>query len=131
MGDPRSLVGVGTITELFIGLVLDDVTLSNYSLGCTLGPKPEDDAYKEWRSAHVCQNNTDSKTGQIEVEAALFPFEWSLQHHNLRDRTVLSDGDSRSCLVLQEGHVYEFMPIEKEDCTTHVHKHQDHSQEPD
>ncbi|XP_075550753.1 uncharacterized protein LOC142584524 [Dermacentor variabilis] len=66
-----SHVGVGTVIELFSGLVLDYVVLSNYCAGCESGPKEGDPSYETWAASHVCQKNTTKKAGEMEVEAAL------------------------------------------------------------
>ncbi|KAH7986867.1 hypothetical protein HPB49_026258 [Dermacentor silvarum] len=58
----------------------------------------------------------------MEVEVALILFRRSLEQHNLQYTTMLSDGDSRTFLALQEDKVYSYIPIEKEDCVNHVKK---------
>lgn len=117
-----SHVGVGTVIELFSGLVLDYVVLSNYCAGCESGPKEGDPSYETWAASHVCQKNTTKKAGEMEVEAALILFKRSLERHNMRYTTVLCDGDSRTYLALVEEKVYGYIPIEKEDCVNHVEK---------
>ncbi|KAH7970904.1 hypothetical protein HPB49_016633 [Dermacentor silvarum] len=44
----------------------------------------------------------------------------TLQRHNLTCTTLLSDGDSRAILALQDARVYGYISVEKEDCTNHV-----------
>lgn len=117
-----SHIGVGSVIELFSGYVLDYVVLSNFCLGCEVGPKPSSDGYEEWRANHKCQKNTNSKAGQMEVEAALILFQRSLERHGLRYTTVLCDGDSRTFSALQEAKVYGYVEVQKEDCTNHVQK---------
>lgn len=117
-----SHIGVATVIELFSGYVLDYVVLSNFCLGCELGPKPGTPDYAHWKSQHSCQKNTSSKAGQMEVEAALILFQRSLSLHGLRYTTMLSDGDSRSYSAIDEAEVYGFIPVEKEDCANHVQK---------
>ncbi|KAH7986869.1 hypothetical protein HPB49_026260 [Dermacentor silvarum] len=58
----------------------------------------------------------------MEVEATLILFKCSLERHNLGYATILSDGDSRSYLSLQEENVYGYLQIDKEDCVNHVQK---------
>lgn len=58
----------------------------------------------------------------MEVEAALILWKRSLKRHSLRYTTVLSDGDSRTYLALQEEKVYGYIEVEKEDCVNHVQK---------
>ncbi|CAN8029862.1 unnamed protein product [Ixodes persulcatus] len=117
-----SHICVGTVIELFTGYVLDFFVLSNFCLGCELGPKEGDPGHEQWRAGHRCQMNTSSKPGQMEVEAATVLFGRSLDKHRLRYTTMLSDGDSRAFNNLQADKVYGFVPIEKEDCVNHVSK---------
>ncbi|CAN8025115.1 unnamed protein product [Ixodes persulcatus] len=117
-----SHIGVGTVIKLFTGFVLDYVVLSNFCAGCERGPKQDDPSYPAWRDGHVCQKNTNKKAGEMEVEAALILFQRSWERHNVRYTTVLSDGDSRSFLALQEAEVYGYIPVNKEDCVNHVKK---------
>ncbi|KAH7940645.1 hypothetical protein HPB49_002744 [Dermacentor silvarum] len=56
----------------------------------------------------------------MKVEATLILFRISLEQYNLRQTTVLCDGDSRSYLALQGDKVYGYIPIEKEDCVNHA-----------
>lgn len=49
-----SHIGVGTVIELFSGYVLDYVVLSNFCLGCEVGPKPSSEGYQEWKESR-CQ----------------------------------------------------------------------------
>ncbi|KAH9374394.1 hypothetical protein HPB48_004020 [Haemaphysalis longicornis] len=58
----------------------------------------------------------------MEVEASLILFERSLQRHNLRYTTILSDGDCRTYLALVDAEVYGFTPITKEDWVNLVKK---------
>ncbi|XP_077511721.1 uncharacterized protein LOC144122078 [Amblyomma americanum] len=117
-----SHICVGTVIELFSGLVLDFVVLSNFCAACERGPKEDDPNYLTWKENHVCQKNSEKKAGEMEVEAGLILFQRSLQQNNLRYTTVLSDGDSRTFLALQEAKVYGFIPINKEECINHVQK---------
>lgn len=117
-----SHIGVGAVIELFSGLVLDYVVLSNFCAGCERGPKAHDPHYEEWKASHVCQKNTDKKSGEMEVEAGLILFRRSWEKHHLRYTTVLSDGDSRTFLALKEAEVYGYIDIQKEECVNHVQK---------
>ncbi|KAH7980487.1 hypothetical protein HPB49_016591 [Dermacentor silvarum] len=45
---------------------------------------------------HICQKNTDAKSGSMEVEAGLTLFKRSISKHGLRYTTLVSDGDSRT-----------------------------------
>lgn len=117
-----SHIGVAAVIELFTGLVLDYVVFSNFCAGCKRGPTESDPSYEAWKSSHRCQKNTEKKSGEMEVQAALVMFQRSLEKHGLRYTTVLCDGDSRTFLALQEADVYGFIKVQKEDCTNHVQK---------
>lgn len=117
-----SHIGVGCIIEVYTGLVIDHVVLSNFCLGCAIGPKPSDEGYEDWLAEHECQRNIDCGAGRMEVEAALILFKRSLSKNGLRYTTVMSDGDSRTMHGLKEEGVYGFVPIEKKDCINHVCK---------
>lgn len=120
-----SHIGLGVIIELFTGLVLEYVVLSNCCAECERGPKESDPAYETWRAAHICQKNTrkKKKSGEMEVEAALILFERLLQKNGVRYTTILSDGDCLTFFALQDKKVYGFIEIKKEDCVNHVEKH--------
>ncbi|MDD9361665.1 MAG: hypothetical protein PV344_01910, partial [Anaplasma sp.] len=106
-----SHIGVGCIVELYSGLVIDHIVLCNLCLGCSLGPKPEEENYSAWFAEHKpdCKKNIDCKAGRMEVEAALIMFRRSFEKHGLRYTTVLSDGDSRTHHALTEEAVYGFV----------------------
>ncbi|CAN7999310.1 unnamed protein product [Ixodes hexagonus] len=114
--------GVGTVIELFTGFVIDFAVLSNFCTACERGPKKGHPSYSAWKENHVCQRNTEKKAGEMEVDAALILFQRSWQRHNLRYTTVLSDGDSRTYLALQEAEVCGYIPVDKEDRVNHVQK---------
>ncbi|CAN7942945.1 unnamed protein product [Ixodes pacificus] len=120
----NSHVSVGCIIEMYTGLVIDHMVLSNFCLGCSTGPKPSEERYAAWLAKHTpeCQKNIDCKSGRMEVEAALCMFRRSLDKHKLRYTTMLSDGDSRTFHALTEDAVYGFVKVEKKDCINHVHK---------
>ncbi|CAN7974947.1 unnamed protein product, partial [Ixodes persulcatus] len=117
-----SHIGVGSVIEYHTGLILDAVVLSNLCLGCQTGPKPGDQGYDSWHMHHVCQKNTDAKSGRMEVEAALTLFKRSISKHDLRYTALVSDGDSRTFSALTEENVYGLVPIVKEECLNHVQK---------
>lgn len=117
-----SHIGVGTVIELFSGYVLDYIVLSNFCAGCKNAPPEEDPQYAIWKANHICQKNTESKSGHMEVEAAVTLFERSILRHGLRYTTMLCDGDSRSFRAIVEASVYGFIPVTKEDCINHVQK---------
>ncbi|KAH9384883.1 hypothetical protein HPB48_026913 [Haemaphysalis longicornis] len=55
-----SHIGVGCVIEFYTGLVLDCAVLSNFCLGCSLGPKETDPKYNEWKRTHQCQTKTQT-----------------------------------------------------------------------
>lgn len=105
-----SHIGVGCIIEVYTGLVIDHVVLSNFCLGCTIRPKASDEGYEDWLADHECQRNIDCGAGRMEVEAALIMFKRSLSKNGLQYTTVMSDGDSRTMHGLKEKGVYGFIP---------------------
>ncbi|KAG0410805.1 hypothetical protein HPB47_012080 [Ixodes persulcatus] len=117
-----SHIGVGTVIEYYIGLVLDSVVLSNLCHGCAVGPKPDAEGYSQWVQSHKCQRNTEVKSGRMEVEAALLLFGRSLAKNDLRYTNIVCNGDSRTFLAHSEDATYGFIPFEKEDCINHVQK---------
>lgn len=76
--------GVGTIIELFSGYILYFIVLSNYCTGCKNAPAENDPEYSAWHPNHVCQKNTEPKSGQMEAEAALILFRRLLEKYGLR-----------------------------------------------
>ncbi|KAM7298916.1 uncharacterized protein ISCGN_019483 [Ixodes scapularis] len=86
------------------------------------GPKPGDQGYDSWHMHHVCQKNTDAKSGRMEVEAALTLLKRSVSKHDLRYTALVSDEDSRTFSALTEENVYGLVPIVKEECLNHVQK---------
>ncbi|KAH9384746.1 hypothetical protein HPB48_026759 [Haemaphysalis longicornis] len=106
-----SHIGVGCIIEVYTGLVIDHVVLSNFCLGCTIRPKASDEGYEDWLADHECQRNIDCGAGRMEVEAALIMFKRSLSKNGLQYTTVMSDGDSRTMHGLKEKGVYGFIPM--------------------
>ncbi|XP_077536306.1 uncharacterized protein LOC144148663 [Haemaphysalis longicornis] len=117
-----SHIGVGTVIEFYTGLVLDCAVLSNRCHGCTLGPKEGDESYDSWKASHICQKNTDVKSGRMEVEAALILFRRSLEKHGFRYTNIVCDGDCRTYLALCQDETYGFIRFTKEDCINHVKK---------
>lgn len=117
-----SHIGVGAVAELFTGYILDYVVLSNFCLGCEIGPRPDSNEYAGWRKSHQCQKNTDCKSGQMEVEAGLILFQRSLERNKVKYSTMLCDGDSRTFNAIKDAKVYGFVDVQKEDCINHVQK---------
>lgn len=62
---------MGCNIEVYTGLVIDHVVLSNFRLGCAIGPKPSDVGYTDWLAEPKCHRNTARAAGHMEVEAAL------------------------------------------------------------
>lgn len=58
----------------------------------------------------------------MEVDAVLTIFGRSLEKHDLRYMTLISDGENRTFCVLAEDKTYGFLPIKKEECLNHVKK---------
>lgn len=114
--------GIGVLTDMFTGLVLDYEVLSNYCQGCATGPKPQDPAFNVWKRHHtsMCQNNYSGSANSMEVEAALRIFPRSVNLGLIYDK-VICDGDAKTIGSLNELDPYG-CEIQKEDCTNHVAK---------
>ncbi|KAH7980882.1 hypothetical protein HPB49_019783 [Dermacentor silvarum] len=119
---PTSHIGVGAIIEYHTGLILNAIVLSNQCLGCQVGTKPGDPGYASWQEDHVCHKNTDSRSGRMEVEAAVIFFSRSVAKHSLCYTTLVSDGNSATFSALVQENVCGLVPISKEECLNHVQK---------
>ncbi|KAH9364789.1 hypothetical protein HPB48_011805 [Haemaphysalis longicornis] len=111
-----SHIGVGCIIEVYTGLGIDHVVLSNFCLGCAIGPKASDEGYEDWLAEHECQRNIDCGAGRMEVEAALIMSKHSLSKNGLRYTTVMSDGDSRTMHGLKKKASMGLSPQAKKVC---------------
>ena len=123
----KSLYGIGCVVEVVTGLVIDFAIVSLYCHMCACaascyGGKHTRD-FKRWHNTHKdCNINYVGNSGAMEVEAAEILWSRSMEKHNFRYTTVLSDGDSRTYKRLCDLDVYDGIPITKEECVNHVGK---------
>ena len=107
----RSNYGIGCVVEVVTGLVLDLAILSLYCQGCTQASarfggrhNPE---FRKWHETHTeCNQN----------------YSGSIEKHNFRYTTLLSDGDAKTFKHLCSLNVYGDVPPTKEECVNHVAK---------
>ncbi|GFN88663.1 hypothetical protein PoB_001516900 [Plakobranchus ocellatus] len=83
--------------------------------------------YEQWRQEHIekgeCTINFEGSSSMMEVRAAEVLWSQSVQRHNLRSTTMVSDGESKAFNKLLEVQPYSpDMVILKEDCINHVSK---------
>ena len=125
-----SLIGVGCVTDVLTGLVLDAHVMSSYCQACenkkTL-QKEDADKFAVWERQHLglgeCYRNFFGTAGMMEVHASKILWTRSVMKHNMRYTIVISDGDSKSFNAVSEMRPYgPDCIIEKEDCINHVCK---------
>lgn len=116
--------GVVTVIELFTGLILDFVALSNYCKVCEAGPNPDSREYRDWKRKHEpnCQKNIDCSSGAMEAKGAVILFARSVALHSFRYTSMLGDGDAKTYATLLEEDPYDGVHIEKLECVNHVTK---------
>ena len=117
--------GIAAVIEIYSGLVVDFVTLSNYCHGCEIGPKPEAANHAEWERSHQanCQKNIHCSSQAMESEAALILWRRSEHLHNFRYMEMLGDGDGKAHTKVNAEKVYgEGVEVRKIDCCNHVTK---------
>ena len=87
-------------------------------------PHPKDTKdFRRWHNSHKdCNINYAGSSGGMEVEAAEILWTRSVEKHNFRYTTVLSDDDSRMYKRLCDLDVYDGVEIRKEECVNHVEK---------
>ena len=115
--------GAACTIDLLTGLPIDIEVLSNYCAKYSI--TPDDVKTQEWVENHAqaCSKNFNGTSGAMEVEAAERLWTRSIEKHNVRYMTMLSDGDSKAFDALTALNVYgDEKPIEKEECTNHVSK---------
>lgn len=110
-------IGVGCIIKLYTCLVIDHKLLSNFCLGCTTGPKPDDEDFVEWQQTHKCQKNIDCKAWKSSKPRVCSVGPLLSRNYD----TPLSDVDSRTFHALTEEEVYDYVNVHKKDCLNHVH----------
>ena len=114
--------------DILTGLVVDFEMLSKYCPECNaserdLGKNTPD--YEIWYKGQKaeCQKNHEGSSGSMEVKAAAAIWHRSEEECKMRYTTMLSDGDSKTFLMLQEMKPYgPDVVITKEECINHIAK---------
>lgn len=122
-----SLLGVGCVIDVRTGYVIDFEIMSKYCHECVLTKIDlgEDSLeFDIWMEGHKskCQKNHSGSSGAMEMAAAVEIWRRS-ENFGFRYSTMLSDGDAKTLVHLNDMHVYgENFVIEKEECVNHVKK---------
>ena len=109
------------------GEVLDYHVLSKECPKCLLKRSQFTDAnkFEEWRLEHVaagdCDINFEESSPAMEAEGAVVLWNRSIKYHNMRYKWMISDGDSKAFISVQDIYGEDFK-VEKLDCVGHVQK---------
>ena len=121
-----ALYGVGVVTSLDTGCVLDMCTLSRYCGVCAYHrAKLNTVEFKRWYETHKssCKLNHSHSSPSMEAAAGLILWNRSVSRLNLRYVNVVSDGDSKTIKDLREAQPYgEGVTLTKYECVGHVQK---------
>ena len=123
-----SLVGIVFVISVDAGEVLDYHGLSKFCKNCSVWEAKKDDdpfKYAEWKISYAsdCTMNFEGSSPAMEAEEALILWSRSLERHNLWHKLMVSDGDSKAFIKVQESEVYgPGCEIEKLDCIGYVQK---------
>ena len=111
----QSHIGVGFVTEVCTGIIVDFEVLRNHCKVCEIDKSRK----------HKCHKNFDGKAGAMETEEAKRMWLRSLDY-GFRYVTFVGDGDSsafKGVTGLNEGSgPYGDVVVKKEECINHVHK---------
>ena len=116
--------GVVAVIEVFTGLVIDFIALSNYCRECETGPNANDEGYRAWYTSHrpKCQKNFEGTSGAMESEGAVILFQRSLELFKFRYTSLMGDGDAKTHLRVLQADPYDGRDIKRLQCTNHVAK---------
>ena len=123
-----SLYGIGCVVEMVTGLVIDFTILSLYCQSCACAVARyggrDTDNFKQWYDQHSdCTINYTGSSNAMEKTAAEILWTNSVDKHDFRYTTMLSDEDSSTYAHLCALNVYgDDVEIEKEECVNHVAK---------
>ena len=119
-----ALYGVGVVTSLDRGRILDTCTLSRYCGVCTYHRAKLDPVeFQRWYETHKssCRLNHSYSSPSMEAAAGLILWNRSVSRLNLRYVNMVSDGDSKTMKVLREAQPYgEGVTLTKYECVEHV-----------
>ena len=82
--------------------------------------KCSDEVFEEWLLEHKCDINFAGSSPAMESDGASVLWGRSIDHHNLRYKWMVCDGDSKAFNSVE--HVYGETKVEKLDCVGHVQK---------
>ena len=121
-----SLFGAVFIIAYETGKVIDYTVLSKHCAGCKRWEDYDTSSqgYADWKASHVCTVNFTGSAGAMEPIGTLRMFQRSLDH-NIRHKSLISDGDSKTFSLLQSKNIYgdgDGDKIEKLDCIGHIQK---------
>ena len=119
-----SLFGVVFIIAHLTGKVIDYHVMSKHCSACQHWETRDkhSDEYKRWKEDHECDINFSGSSPAMEPHGTLQLFMRSLQHR-MRYKNLISDGDSKSYVLLQREEPYgPDHPVIKLDCVGHVQK---------
>ncbi|XP_070176989.1 uncharacterized protein [Littorina saxatilis] len=121
--------GVGVVVDVLTGYVLDFCVKSTYCHTCAMNKEKLEGMTAaeqlQWKQLHQpdCSINHEGSAKSMERDAALELWGRSVERHNLRYRTMLSDGDSTAFNALAAAQPYgPTRPITKLECTNHLPK---------
>ncbi|KAK7096021.1 hypothetical protein V1264_005368 [Littorina saxatilis] len=121
--------GVGVVVDVLTGLVLDFSVKSTYCHTCAMNKEKLEEMTPaqqlRWEQQHraECSINHQGSAKSMERDAALELWGRSVERHNLRYRTMLSDGDSTAFNAVAAAQPYgPTRPITKLECTNHLPK---------
>ena len=127
-----ALNGVMVVIPWDTGRVLSSVGTVKSVLGREHLFSDDDDVvdssleFQQWFELHevVCSLNHSGTAGSMEVEGALVLWKRSVERLNLRYVNVVSDGDSKVIIAVQNAKLYgDGVKIVKFECVGHVQKH--------
>ena len=121
-----SLTGVVFVISVDTGEVLDYHVLSKSCQSCSLKKAQcsSDEEFLEWHKQHVasgdCDVNFKGSSPAMEAEGAAVLWDRSVEHHNIRYKWMVSDGDSKAFNTVED--TYPDCKVVKLDCVGHVQK---------
>ena len=88
--------GIAAVIDLLTGLPIDFEVLSNFCIKCKAVEGQQEDLEWKKRNEPNCPKNFEGTAGAMEVACAKKLWSRSIEKHNFRYATILSDGDSKA-----------------------------------
>ena len=117
--------GVVAVISWVTGEVINAKLLSKYCAKCSSYKGPQEGPeYEEWLNGHKsqCTKNHTGSSPSMEIAGARILFARLISEYNLRYKTVISDGDTKTVSTLNAEKVYGDVDIVKHECVGHVQK---------